>query len=647
MLIEILRKLSIAKRLMLGFSGLILVGMVAIWQMFELSELTENLYRHPFTVNTAVLRIYLHAVQLENTVKEASTLSNSEQKTQLLNKASEYQKYILQDFELTQERFLGDKSHVEKGLQLFKQWHASLNQYTNALQDDSRQKELQKTEEDLKQKRTAILHEMQTISQFAQQKANDFVNAIEGNASATEAGRQVYEYPFMLMQAMLRIDNNISKSRLAIRELFQEKETDKKTQLVEQIEQYRKEMDADFALANERFLGDKAILERVLKNYQEWNAAVNKMVETLLDSTYETILEDNEEQALKNFKAFEQEINLMRTFSRDKAKAFYNDAQVIKESILYSTFGLIIISFGVSLGLAVLTTRSIVEPVQKATHLSHQLADGYLVKYSAGYFKDETGQMLASMGKMTEKLSFVVQEISALVAQLSFASQQISQTSQQLSANNSEQAAGLEEISSTVEQISTGIAQNANHAAHTNEIAEKTANLSSIGGQAVENTVQAMKDIASKLSVIEDIAYQTNLLALNAAIEAARAGEQGKGFAVVATEVRKLAERSRKAAQEIRGVAANSIEIAEHAGKILLEILPAIRSTAGLIEEIAAASQQQKQNIFEINTAMAELGKMTERNAASSEELASISEEMATQANALQQMISFFKIKSA
>jgi methyl-accepting chemotaxis protein len=178
----------------------------------------------------------------------------------------------------------------------------------------------------------------------------------------------------------------------------------------------------------------------------------------------------------------------------------------------------------------------------------------------------------------------------------------------------------------------------------TDNMATKSSVEATQGGTAVKDTVEAMKSIAGKIGIIDDIAYQTNLLALNAAIEAARAGEHGKGFAVVAAEVRKLAERSQVAAQEIGQLAGSSVKMAEQAGKLLDEMVPSIKKTSDLVQEIAAASQEQSQGVGQINGAMGQLNKATQQNASASEELAATAEEMGGQAAQLQDLMEFFKI---
>jgi methyl-accepting chemotaxis protein len=192
--------------------------------------------------------------------------------------------------------------------------------------------------------------------------------------------------------------------------------------------------------------------------------------------------------------------------------------------------------------------------------------------------------------------------------------------------------------------MSASISQNSDNARVTDGMATKAAKEATEGGSAVSQTVTAMKQIAAKIGIVDDIAYQTNLLALNAAIEAARAGEHGKGFAVVAAEVRKLAERSQEAAKEIGDLAGNSVSTAERAGKLLDEIVPSIQKTSELVQEIAAASSEQSESVVQIGGAMGQLSKATQQNASASEELAATSEELSGQAEQLQESVAFFKM---
>src|SRR5476649_806931 len=248
---------------------------------------------------------------------------------------------------------------------------------------------------------------------------------------------------------------------------------------------------------------------------------------------------------------------------------------------------------------------------------------------------------------LVRSLSSIVREVQMVVGQLTSASQEVSATAQTLSQASSEQAASVEETSASVEQMTASIAQNAQNAKVTDGMATQAAIEASKGGEVVKATAAAMRQIAQKISIIDDIAYQTNLLALNAAIEAARAHEHGKGFAVVAAEVRKLAERSQVAAQEIGQVASNSVELAEQAGLLLDAIVPNIRKTSDLVQEIAAASEEQSSGVRQINGAVGQLSQTTQLNAASSEELAATAEEMSGQAEQLQQTMAFFRLADA
>jgi methyl-accepting chemotaxis protein len=340
---------------------------------------------------------------------------------------------------------------------------------------------------------------------------------------------------------------------------------------------------------------------------------------------------------------------------------------------------------------AVFITRAITRPLREAVDVAKTLAAGNLSAKIEVRSKDETGQLLEAMNEMllatrssvedvtrvmgalsrgdltqtiekqhvgwcaevkqyvndtVARLSQVVAEVNSGAEALAGASEQVSATAQALSQASSEQAAGVEETSASIEQMTSSITQNTENAKVTDSMAVQAAKDSTDGGEAVKATVTAMKQIATKISIIDDIAYQTNLLALNAAIEAARAGEHGKGFAVVAAEVRKLAERSQVAAQEIGEVAGSSVDLAERAGKLLDAMVPNIRKTSELVQEITAASQEQSSGVSQINAAVLQLSQTTQQNASSSEELAATAEEMSSQAEQLQQTMSFFKLDS-
>jgi methyl-accepting chemotaxis protein len=305
---------------------------------------------------------------------------------------------------------------------------------------------------------------------------------------------------------------------------------------------------------------------------------------------------------------------------------------------------LAVVAMALGAGIAFWVTRSITRPVGQAVDIANRLAEGDLSMKIEASSKDEMGQLLSAMSAMVAKLTQIIGEVRSASDNLSSASEQVSSTAQSLSQGASEQAASVEETSASIEQMSASIAQNTENAKVTDGMAGKAAKEAMEGGEAVKQTVTAMKSIAGKIGIIDDIAYQTNLLALNAAIEAARAGEHGKGFAVVAAEVRKLAERSQVAAQEIGELATGSVDMAERAGKLLDEMVPSIKKTSDLVQEITAASEEQTGGVGQVNAAMNQLNQATQQNASASEELAATAEEMSGQAEQLQQLMGFFKV---
>jgi methyl-accepting chemotaxis protein len=320
----------------------------------------------------------------------------------------------------------------------------------------------------------------------------------------------------------------------------------------------------------------------------------------------------------------------------------YNAA--IRNATIKIMFGLLAAGLLLLAAIWQIVTRVVILPLNDAIRVNSRLASGDLMVPITGDRKDEIGLLFASMQKMADKMKEVILDIKTAADQVAAGSLELSSNSQEVSQGASEQAASVEEISSSMDEMAGTVAQNADNARQTTAIAVKAAGGAEEGGRAVAGTVHAMRDIAEKIEIIEEIARQTNLLALNAAIEAARAGEHGKGFAVVASEVRKLAERSQVAAQDIRGMASSSVQTAVSAGQLIEEIVPEIKKTADLIREIDAASTEQAKGIAENARAIEQFDQIIQTNSAAAEELSSITEELSAQAEQLLEVISYFKV---
>ncbi|MBI5442321.1 MAG: PAS domain-containing protein [Deltaproteobacteria bacterium] len=258
--------------------------------------------------------------------------------------------------------------------------------------------------------------------------------------------------------------------------------------------------------------------------------------------------------------------------------------------------------------------------------------------------RSEHDELMRALGLMVRKLTEVVGEVKATAENVALGSNQLTSSSQNMSQGATEQASSVEEVSTSIEQMSSNIRQSAENASQTEKIAVKVASDAKRGGEAVSQTVDAMKEIATKISIIDEIARQTNLLALNAAIEAARAGEHGKGFAVVASEVRKLAERSQRAAGEITELSGQSVGVAEHAGDLLSEILPDVQKTAELVQEISSSSREQDSGADQINRAIQQLDTVIQQNASASQQMSSTAEELSGHSEHLKKIIAFFQV---
>ena len=371
----------------------------------------------------------------------------------------------------------------------------------------------------------------------------------------------------------------------------------------------------------------------------------------------------------------------------ETAKAnILSDIKMIENSRSFRTTLLLfaVVALVIGIGLSLLITREITHPLRQGVELAEEIAKGDFNQRLNLQRKDEIGQLAGSLDRMAETLkgqadvaeqickgnltvdiqlssdkdqlgkalkqmsevlNDIIRQVLVATDNVSSGSQALSAAAQEMSQGATEQAASAEQASSSIEEMTANIRQNADNALQTEKIAIGAAKDAQEAGQVASDNMAAMKEIAGKITIIEEIARQTNLLALNAAIEAARAGEHGRGFAVVAAEVRKLAERSQVAAGEINKLSVSSVDVAERAGIILGNLAPNIQRTAELVQEIAAASKEQDTGAEQISSAIQQLDKVIQQNASATEEMASTAEELSSQSEQLQAMIAFFKVK--
>jgi methyl-accepting chemotaxis protein len=378
-----------------------------------------------------------------------------------------------------------------------------------------------------------------------------------------------------------------------------------------------------------------------------------------------------------------EKIENINAITRALAAMFINNAQLNQNVAKQSSLTLLALAVFVGLLVAITLTRLIRRPVTQAMQLAETISNGDFNNRLKLDRNDEIGQLSQALNVMSDSLQKTVQvaqkiaqgdltvdvpmaserdqlgsalrkmvtvlnrvinQVAASTQCVSSGSQHVSASAETMSQGAAEQAAAAEQASAAIEEMSANIRQNADNSSQTEKIATISATRANEGGEAVLSTLQAMRKIAEKIIIVEEIARQTNLLALNAAIEAARAGEQGKGFAVVASEVRKLAERSQKAAGEINELSHSSVLIAEQAGEMLSTMVPDIQKTAELVQEISAASREQDAGADQINKSIGQLDMVIQQSSAAAEEMASTSEELSGQAEQLRELIAFFTV---
>jgi methyl-accepting chemotaxis protein len=348
----------------------------------------------------------------------------------------------------------------------------------------------------------------------------------------------------------------------------------------------------------------------------------------------------------EKFLALNANLNTLQELERRLAREVHDASLATFGGVMRVLLLVLACAVVLSTLVSVLISRIVTTSLTEAVQVADRIAGGDLTVAVESTSKDEIGQLRAAMRNMVVTLQSVVADVKSASTNVASGSQQLSSGASQMSQGASAQAASAEEASSSVTQMSTTIQLNADNALQTEKIAQKSAGDAAESGKAVSDTVEAMRNIASEITIIEEIAHQTNLLALNAAIEAARAGSEGKGFAVVASEIRKLAERSQKAAGEISKLSASSIATAERTGQLLLKLVPDIQKTAELVKEITAASKEQSSGAGQMNSAIRQLNEVTQHNASAAQEVSATAEQLSAQAEQLQAAVAFFRVEA-
>jgi methyl-accepting chemotaxis protein len=504
------------------------------------------------------------------------------------------------------------------------------------------------------------------------------VNQMEAIAGRTD---KFFRHPYTVTAAAMQVGQDIIAIHRSMKDVLLAKSAANLDQAVAAVDAGDADITRQIAILYDRFLGDKKEIAEVERVAAEWRPIRAKVIALAREGHTEEAAEIARTTGAELANRAIKEANDVITFARSKAESFVDQAK--KDSVAAGyvatavSAGLVLLAAAI----AFLVTLSIIRPVARVRGVMTELAAGGIADDLPATAKDELGElaqavnvMMAnrryttsvaetiaagdlttevrllsardSMGMalqhMRDKLREVVETATSAAQNVAAGSQQLSSGSGQLSQGATEQAAASEEASSSMEQMTANIRQSAENALETEKIAVRSAADAETSGQAVAKSVDAMKTIAERINVIQEIARQTDLLALNAAIEAARAGEHGKGFAVVASEVRKLAERSQTAAAEISAVSADTVTVAQQAGDMLNKLVPDIRRTADLVQEISAAVREQNVGVDQINSAITQLDTVSQQNAASAEQISATSEELAAQAGQLRAILGYF-----